>query len=78
MCDEKRSFIIHYYLADDTVEVREIHEKNDGRDPFPVLMKRQHLPKTLVDKKSKSLCLCVYPFRSAGISSVLVCTGECI
>ncbi|KYO34405.1 EF-hand domain-containing protein 1 [Alligator mississippiensis] len=58
MCDEKRSFIIHYYLADDTVEVREIHEKNDGRDPFPVLMKRQHLPKTLVDKK-KTFPSCV-------------------
>ncbi|NXG11865.1 EFHC1 protein, partial [Sakesphorus luctuosus] len=43
--------IIHYFLADDTVEVREVYRKNDGRDPFPVLMKRQRLPKTLVDKK---------------------------
>ncbi|KAJ7421287.1 EF-hand domain-containing protein 1 [Willisornis vidua] len=44
--------IIHYFLADDTVEVREVYSKNDGRDPFPVLMKRQRLPKTLADKKN--------------------------
>ncbi|NXG24521.1 EFHC1 protein, partial [Grallaria varia] len=43
--------IIHYFLADGTVEVREVYRKNDGRDPFPVLMKRQRLPKTLADKK---------------------------
>lgn len=30
---------------DDTIEVREIHEPNDGRDPFPVLLCRQKLPK---------------------------------
>ncbi|NXE99226.1 EFHC1 protein, partial [Menura novaehollandiae] len=50
--------IIHYFLADDTVEVREVHKKNDGRDPFPVLMKRQRLPKTLVDK-NKNFPSCV-------------------
>lgn len=37
--------IIHYYLVDDTVEIREVHEPNDGRDPFPVLLCRQKLPK---------------------------------
>ena len=37
--------IIHYFLADDTVEIREVHEPNDGRDPFPVLLCRQRLPK---------------------------------
>ncbi|NWH56083.1 EFHC1 protein, partial [Geococcyx californianus] len=47
---ENRSYIIHYYLADDTVEVREVYKQNDGRDPFPVLIKRQRLPKTFVDK----------------------------
>lgn len=53
MFGENRPYIIHYYLADDTVEVREVHKPNDGRDPFPVLIKRQRLPKTFVDKKSK-------------------------
>lgn len=45
--------VIHYFLADDTVEVREVHRRNDGRDPFPVLMRRQRLPKIFVDKNSK-------------------------
>ncbi|XP_038628636.1 EF-hand domain-containing protein 1 isoform X2 [Tachyglossus aculeatus] len=45
---ESRSFVIHYYLADNTVEVREVHERNDGRDPFPVLIRRQSLPKVLL------------------------------
>ncbi|XP_069092247.1 EF-hand domain-containing protein 1 [Pleurodeles waltl] len=48
---EERPVIIHYYLCDDTVEIREVHERNDGRDPFPVLMKRQHLAKCLKDLK---------------------------
>ncbi|XP_044274934.1 EF-hand domain-containing protein 1 [Varanus komodoensis] len=51
MFGENRRFIIHYYLADDTVEVREVHERNDGRDPFPVLIGRQRLPKKMVEKK---------------------------
>uniref|UniRef100_A0A8C4W8B5 EF-hand domain containing 1 n=1 Tax=Gopherus evgoodei TaxID=1825980 RepID=A0A8C4W8B5_9SAUR len=50
MFGENRPFLIHYYLADDTVEVRELHERNDGRDPFPVLIRRQRLPKSFVDK----------------------------
>uniref|UniRef100_A0A670YAK6 EF-hand domain containing 1 n=1 Tax=Pseudonaja textilis TaxID=8673 RepID=A0A670YAK6_PSETE len=51
MFGESRRFIIHYYLADDTVEVREVHERNDGRDPFPVLIRRQRLPKIFLEKK---------------------------
>ncbi|KAH0621819.1 hypothetical protein JD844_023461 [Phrynosoma platyrhinos] len=51
MFGENRCFIIHYYLADDTVEVREVHERNDGRDPFPVLIRRQRLPKKFVENK---------------------------
>jgi len=33
-------YIIHYYLADDTCEIREIHHPNDGRDSFSLLLKR--------------------------------------
>ncbi|XP_035176276.1 EF-hand domain-containing protein 1 [Oxyura jamaicensis] len=58
MFGENRPYIIHYYLADDTVEVREVHKHNDGRDPFPVLIKRQRLPKTFVEKK-KTFPSCV-------------------
>jgi hypothetical protein len=37
---EELPFVIHYYLADDTVEVREVHHPNDGRDPFALLLRR--------------------------------------
>ncbi|NWS73477.1 EFHC1 protein, partial [Crotophaga sulcirostris] len=47
---DNRSFVIHYYLVNDTVEVREVYKQNDGRDPFPVLIKRQRFPKTFMDK----------------------------
>ncbi|XP_072498547.1 EF-hand domain-containing protein 1 [Notamacropus eugenii] len=57
MFGECRTYIIHYYLADDTVEVREVHERNDGRDPFPVLVKRQRLPKVLVDNEYFPRCV---------------------
>jgi hypothetical protein len=45
MFGEIRPYVLHYYLVDDTIEVREVHEANDGRDPFPVLVCRQRLPK---------------------------------
>lgn len=44
---ETRSVTVQYYLVDDTVEIRENHQPNSGRDPFPVLMRRQRLPKTI-------------------------------
>lgn len=31
---------------DDTVEVVEVHRRNTGRDPFPLLLSRCRLPKT--------------------------------
>jgi hypothetical protein len=37
-------FIIHYYLSDDTVEIREVHTPNDGRDNFALLLKRRKIP----------------------------------
>ncbi len=42
---ERRPFRLHYFLADDTVEVLEVSEPNSGRDPFPLLLKRMKLPK---------------------------------
>ncbi len=49
---ELRPFIIQYYLVDDTMEVREVHKPNDGRDPFPILIKRQKVPKDRYNVKS--------------------------
>jgi len=31
------------------VEVREVHSPNDGRDPFPILISRQKIPKNRYD-----------------------------
>ncbi|KAL5968441.1 EF-hand domain-containing protein 1 [Taenia solium] len=40
-----RKFSILYYLSDDTMEVREHHTRNDGRDPCSVLIRRHRFPK---------------------------------
>mmetsp|Transcript_28414 Transcript_28414/g.64421 ORF Transcript_28414/g.64421 Transcript_28414/m.64421 type:complete len:933 (-) Transcript_28414:35-2833(-) len=42
---ERRPFVLHYFLADDTIEVLEVNTPNSGRDPFPALLKRMKLPK---------------------------------
>jgi len=52
MFGELRKFVIHYYLVDDTLEVREVHTANDGRDPFPILINRHRVPKDRYDVKS--------------------------
>jgi hypothetical protein len=41
---ERRPFVLHFYLEDDTVEVCEVHLPNDGRDSFPKMLRRQKLP----------------------------------
>ena len=46
--DEGFPCVFHYYLADDTMEVREVHFTNDGRDPFPLFLRRQKFPKAHV------------------------------
>lgn len=51
MFGDIHEFIIHYYLVDDCVEVREVHKPNDGRNPFPLLLKKQPLPKVFTDMK---------------------------
>lgn len=34
-----------YFLANDTIEIREQHTPNDGRDNFPLLLRRQRVPR---------------------------------
>ncbi|KAL5036620.1 hypothetical protein BDV3_005806 [Batrachochytrium dendrobatidis] len=46
MFGELREFVMHYHLVDDSVEVREVQKPNNGRDPFPILLRRQQLPKS--------------------------------
>lgn len=38
-------FRVFYYLADDSIEILPVHNKNDGRDRFAKLLKRSKLPK---------------------------------
>ncbi|KAJ2996739.1 EF-hand domain-containing protein 1 [Globomyces sp. JEL0801] len=45
MFGELREFVLHYHLVDDSIEVREVQKPNNGRDPFPILLRRQSLPK---------------------------------
>ena len=43
------NFTLNYFLADDTVEVKEVRFQNSGRDPFPLLLSRQPLPKKAIN-----------------------------
>ncbi|CAM9971593.1 unnamed protein product, partial [Discosporangium mesarthrocarpum] len=42
-----QKFKVHYFLSDDTLEVRTILGPNSGRDPFPIMLKRGKLPKSI-------------------------------
>ncbi|CAF0958253.1 unnamed protein product [Rotaria sordida] len=44
-CEILRKFIIHFYLVDHTIEIREIHQANDGYDPKGIYLHRQIVPK---------------------------------
>ena len=46
------SLFSQYFLVDDTLEVRECHNPNDGRDPFPVLIGRHKVPKNRYEVES--------------------------
>ncbi|XP_069576247.1 EF-hand domain-containing protein 1 [Brachyistius frenatus] len=54
---ETRRVSIQYYLVDDTVEIREVHKPNSGRDPLPILMRRQRLPKKIKPENFPSCVL---------------------
>jgi hypothetical protein len=45
MFGERLPYVLHYFLADDTVEVLELSTPNSGRDSFPSLLNRTKLPK---------------------------------
>jgi len=43
---DRLHYYVHFFLSDNTVEILERHEPNNGRDPFPVLMNRQKCKKS--------------------------------
>jgi hypothetical protein len=38
-------YTLNFFLADDTIEVKEIRRHNSGKDPFPLLLNRKKMPK---------------------------------
>ena len=51
MFGDVRWLVLHYYLADDTVEVLEKIPANSGRDAVPVFLRRAKLPKVSLSPK---------------------------
>uniref|UniRef100_A0AAY5EMV3 EF-hand domain-containing family member C2 n=1 Tax=Electrophorus electricus TaxID=8005 RepID=A0AAY5EMV3_ELEEL len=45
MFGDPRELLLHYFLADDTIEIREVIYPNSGRDAVPKFLKRGKLPK---------------------------------
>ena len=45
LCGAVNFYKLNYFLADDTVEVKEVRKQNSGKDPFPLLLNKQKLPK---------------------------------
>ena len=48
MDGDLRQFVVHYFLSDNTMEVREIIRPNSGYDSFPCFIRRGKIPKVLV------------------------------
>lgn len=44
---DPREMVLHYYLADDTIEVREMIPANAGRDTVPMFLHRGKVPKVV-------------------------------
>jgi hypothetical protein len=40
---EKRNFVLHYFLVDETIEIRQILPQNSGRDPVSQFLKKTQL-----------------------------------
>jgi hypothetical protein len=45
LCGGVNYYRLNYFLADGTIEVKEIRKQNNGKDPFPLLLRRSKLPK---------------------------------
>lgn len=45
MFGDPRELVLHYFLADDTIEIREVIYANSGRDATPKFLHRSKLPK---------------------------------
>ena len=48
MFGDPRELVLHYFLADDTIEILEKIPVNSGRDAVPMFLRRARLPKDAV------------------------------
>ncbi|KXJ75877.1 hypothetical protein RP20_CCG010860 [Aedes albopictus] len=46
---ERMTYKLFYFLEDDTVSIKELKENQEGRDYFPMLLRKQKLPKNWKD-----------------------------
>ena len=53
MFGDVRELVLHYFLADDTIEIREVIRANSGRDAAPKFLRRSKVPKVRVPKVPK-------------------------
>jgi len=51
MFGDPRELVLHYFLADDTIEIREIIQPNSGRDAAPMFLRRGKCPKNVESLK---------------------------
>ncbi|XP_047536676.1 EF-hand domain-containing protein 1-like [Vanessa atalanta] len=49
---ELTEYKMFYFLQDDTIAVKEIHDGRGGKDPFPLLLKKRKLPKVWKERPS--------------------------
>ena len=47
MFGDVREMVLHYFLADNTLEIREIIPANAGRDSTPMFLRRGKIPKVI-------------------------------
>lgn len=52
----KHRYTIHYFLADNTIEILESYERNSGCDPFPKLLNRTKLSKDPKKQTVATVC----------------------
>ena len=45
MFGDRRELILHYFLSDDTIEIKEVLPHNSGRDAMSLFLQRRKLPK---------------------------------
>ena len=88
MFGDLREFYLHYFLADDTVEIKEIIPPNAGRDKTPMFLRRGRLSKVSPEPlrqpgeiTGRTVLNVFGPTGHGGryiLDSLKVCTEQCV